>query len=198
MSRSMFPLVLLLSAAISGGCRSSAAAPAGVKEAFGLHWTTIGGMWEVSPDALVGSGGWLMTTEQFGDATIELDAELLGGVGGRTLGVGFRYQPVTDITKASGYGVNLTTGASTYNVFKGTSGSWMPTNPAFTSFQPSPSVQPKRNHIEIRSAGKSHTIKVNGQQIARFEDETYATGAVNLWVESSGEKVKFTNVRVTR
>jgi 3-keto-disaccharide hydrolase len=166
-------------------------------KAFGKTWTIVGGGWESTDDGVVGTGGWLMSQESFGDATIEVDAELVSGQGGRTVGVGFRYQPFTDTAKTSGYGVNLMTGGTVYNVFKGTDGAWVPVNPAFKTFQPSEAVQPKKNHITIRSVGKSHTVSVNGKQLSVFEDAAYPQGSVQFWVESTVDKVKFTNFKVT-
>jgi hypothetical protein len=170
----------------------------GTLSVFGQSWKILGGQWEPAPDGVVGSGGWLMTREEFGDTTIEIDIEHVSGMGGRTTGVGFRYQPWTVPEQASGYGVNITTGGTTYNVFKGVQGAWNPVNPAFTTFQPSPALQPRKNHFEIRSVGAAQAIKVNGQPLAEFNDSAYAKGAINLWVESTVDRVKFSNFRVTR
>ncbi len=186
----------LAAAALSLGCR-----PAGDTrrlEAFGTTWKVISGSWETSGGALIGSGGNLTSTESYGDATVDLDVELLAGAGGRTIGIGFRYQSTDDPAKGSGYGVNLTTGASTYNVFKGTPGDWRPVNPAFTAFQPSPAINPGKNHLTIRSIGKSHSIQVNGKPLATFEDDAYPRGQINFWVESTAEKVKFSGFTVTK
>jgi hypothetical protein len=71
-------------------------------------------------------------------------------------------------------------------------------NPAFTTFQASPAIDPTRNHITIRAKGASHTIEVNGKPLATFNDAALAKGRLNFWVESSANDVKFSNVRVTK
>lgn len=196
--RKLLPVVVLLAGAL--GCRDKGSTGDGkTLSAFGMSWAiAVQGNWQVVGDAVEGTGGWLMSKEDLGDATIEVDTELVSGQGGRTVGVGFRYQPMADPATSSGYGVNLTTGGSTYNVFKGTNGKWLPVNPAFTAFQPSPAVQPRKNHIVIRSSGASHTISVNGQTLSTFDDAAYPKGAINLWVESTADKVRFSNLRVIR
>jgi hypothetical protein len=188
--------IALLAATLALGCR-----PAGdtkTIDAMGTTWKVMGGTWEASGGALIGSGGNLSSTESYGDATIDMDIELLSGTGGRTIGIGFRYQPTDDPAKGSGYGVNLTTGASSYNVFKGKTGDWRPVNPAFTAFQSSPAIAPGKNHLTIRSVGKSHSIQVNGKPLATFEDDAYPKGQINFWVESTAEKVKFSGFTVTK
>lgn len=181
------------------GCPSSSSSSKEL-DASGQRWEVLGGSWKVvDGGALVGSGGHVQTKEAFGDGTIELDVELMTGPAGRTLGVAWRYDAEGgDVTKGSGYAANITPGTNQYNVFRGDKGNWQPVNPAFTTFQPSPAIDPKRNHIVIRAQGASHTIEVNGTPLASFNDARLAKGRLNFWVESSANEVKFSNIRVAK
>jgi hypothetical protein len=173
------------------GCKAGDATLA----AGGLDWEVRDGSWHVEGDDLVGSAGNVMTKEAVGDGTLELDYELVKGPGGRTVGIGFRMQPGSDPGKSSGYGFNVTTGATTYNLFEGAEGNWQPVKAGQTSFVPSPALGPGKNHVVVRAQGKSFTIEANGQAVASFEDDTYATGRLNLWVESTVDSVRFSKIR---
>jgi hypothetical protein len=189
----------IAAALAASGCPSSSSSSKEL-EASGQRWEVLGGSWKVvDGGGLVGSGGHVQTQESFVDGTIELDVELMTGPPGRTMGVAWRYDAEGgDVAKGSGYAANIMPGTNQYNVFRGDKGKWYPVNPAFTTFQPSPAIDPTRNHITIRARGASHTIEVNGKPLSTFNDATLAKGRLNFYVESPANEVKFSNIRVTK
>lgn len=164
----------------------------------GHTWDVIAGIWTVDGDSVVGSGGWIFTRDEIADGTFEADVELAQGMGDRTVGLGIRSAIAGgDITKASGYGANFTTNLKAFNVFKGTLGAWKPVNPAFTTFQPSPALPGGKTHVVLHFAGKTIVVEANGKTLLTVEDADHPRGRLQFWVESSGERVKFSNVKIT-
>jgi hypothetical protein len=187
-----FAAAFLALAAISG-C-------GGGKElsAFDRTWEIKSGEWHLEGAALVGRGGVIMSAEEQADMVLEVDVEA-AGMGDRTFGIGFRQQPrepgPEGEKKGAGYGFNFT-GNRTFNVFKGKDNTWSPVNPAWTSFQPSPALDPVKNHVVVKVAGRRGDIDVNGKRVASFEDDLFLKGRVSFWVESTALPVKITNVRI--
>ena len=191
--RTLATTCLMLVAISAAGCgRDTHVSPGPqVLNFAGTTWQVTDGKWQVDGDTLSGSGGHLMTTEQFGDGSFDVEVET-PAMGDRTVGIGFR---VTGSEGQNGYAFNFTA-AQTFNVFKGTANNWQPVNPAATTFQHSDVLQPNRNALHLEMAGDRYRVWVNGQQLADFQDATYTKGHYNLWVESSGWTVKFTNLRI--
>ncbi len=182
----------LLALATLAGCGK------GEITAFDRTWEIKGGDWHLEGSALVGRGGVIMSAEEQADMVLEVDVEA-AGMGDRAFGVGFRQQPRAPgpegEKKGAGYGFNFT-GNRTFNVFKGKDNTWSPVNPAWTTFQSSPALDPAKNHVVIKVAGRKTEIDVNGKRVASFEDDMFLKGRVSFWVESTALPVKITNVRI--
>ena len=177
----------------ASGCSNDthAASPAAQTLNFaGMTWQVHDGKWQVDGDTLSGSGGHLATTQEFTDGFIDMDVET-PAMGDRTVGIGFH---ITGSEGQNGYGFNFTS-AQTFNTFKGTANNWQPINPAMTTFQQTDKLQPNHNQFHVEMAGDRYRVWANGQQLADFTDATYKKGYYNLWVESSGWTVKFSQVR---
>ncbi|MFT3775039.1 MAG: hypothetical protein QM820_57560 [Minicystis sp.] len=189
----VFPLLVALAAP---GC-----GPEKGLRAFDRTWEVKSGDWHVEGNTLIGRGGVIMTADEQADAVIEMDVDTNGSIGDRTIGIGFRQQPreagFAGEKKGAGYGFNFT-GNRAFNVFRGSDNYWMPVNPAFTSFQPSPALDGIKNHVVIRTVGKRTDVNVNGVRIMRFEDDTFARGRISLWVESTASAVRFSNVKIEK
>jgi Domain of Unknown Function (DUF1080) len=180
-------------------CRGSGQSSAGARaelQAGGLTWTVVQGTWTRKGDALVGSAGHVLTHESFGDAMLELDVEQNVDISQRTIGIGFRYaMPDYEPTKAGGYGFNFISDR-TFNAFRGTPNNWVSLTGG--AFQPSPALQPLKNHLVIRMQGGTFTVTANGQPVTTFTDGMYPAGQIDLWVESTAQTVTFSNVKVTK
>jgi hypothetical protein len=51
--------------------------------------------------------------------------------------------------------------------------------------------------VLVRFAGKAVEVEANGRPLSKFEDADHPRGRLQFWVESSGERVKFSNVKIT-
>jgi hypothetical protein len=160
----------------------------------GLTWEIIDGAWAADHDTLLGSGGHLETAMEYGDATIELDVEQYADSRNRNVGICFRCA-VTDYDprKTNGYEVDWTSTrrlnefVSAANVSKPVHRTWLQ----------SQALQPLKNHVIVRARGTTFVVEVNGVAVDSFSDDSYARGHVRLWVESTAQAVRFTNVRIT-
>jgi protein kinase-like protein len=178
--------------------------------AGGSGWHVQKGTWRLEGDALLGSGGRVISSAELADGTLDLDYELVEGPG-TTVGIGFRATPALYDKDGGGYGTNFRLGTNTFNVFRGkdgdwesnkfsrvlADGSWEVVDPAYPDFYPSPAVNPEKNHVSVRAEGSMFTIAVNGQTVGVLEDGLYPTGRVTLWVNSPKSTVRFSNLRIT-
>lgn len=166
--------------------------------AYERAWEVKSGDWRVEDGALVGKGGVIMSATEMADLVFEVDVDC-PELGDRTVGIGFRQQPrepgPEGEKKGAGYGFNFT-GTKTYNVFKGSKNTWTPVNPAFTTFQPSPVLDPGKNHIAVRLVGRKGDIDVNGKRVMTYEDSTFMKGRISFWVESTATTVRFSNIHI--
>lgn len=179
------------------GCSRGKTGGTGTLSAAGFEWQIVTGTWEAQGDALTGAGGNIYTTTEVGDGTLDVDVETVQKAGGpRTVGVGFRGTfDGGDVTKPNGYGFNFT-GDRTFNVFRGAKNAWFPLDPKRPTFQPLPALVDGKNHIRVKMTGANFDVTVNDQPAATMTDATpYPRGRLFFWVESSAEKVKFTNIR---
>jgi len=191
---------LALSTAIAALASLSCSKPEPVKAgrptltAGGVTWRILNGNWKKQGDSLVGSGGHIQSATELTDGTIEMDIEEQGGAPS-TVGVGFRYMLFNDDpSRASGYTLNLSGNA--FNVFRGANNYWLSVNPDTKGLIPSSIIDPKKNHVIIRLKGPSFEIDVNGASLINLSDSAYTHGHVNLWVESAGQSVLFSNIQV--
>jgi hypothetical protein len=184
----------------SGRTRQQSLSPGGEAlarlRAGGSIWRVQEGAWQVDGDALIGSGGQVISETELGDGTLEIHFEFIDPTGTHSVGIGFRAQDIPEREDGSGYGVNFRLGSATFNLFKGTCGSWAPVDPAFPAYHASPVVRPRENQVTVRASGGSFVILVNDKEIAAFTDDAYIRGRITLWVESAKERVRFSRIRM--
>jgi hypothetical protein len=160
----------------------------------GMTWEVIDGVWRKDGDALVGSGGTIETSAEYGDATIELDAEQVADSGERNVGIWFRcafadYDP----RKTNGYEVDWTA-RNRMNEFVNAASVSKPLHRAWLSVR---ALRPLKNHVVVRAYGGTFIVEVNGVEVDRFSDDTFRRGHVRLWVESRAQSVRFEHVWIT-
>jgi hypothetical protein len=160
----------------------------------GIAWEVLDGAWGTDGDTLIGSGGHVETAAEYDDATIEVDVEQYADSGERNVGIGFR-SAFTDYDprKTNGYEVDWTS-KKRMNAFVNAASVSMPLHRAWLS---SPALQPLRNHVVVRIRGSTFLVEVNGVAVDSFRDNAYTHGHVRLWVETSAQAVRFSNVRIT-
>jgi hypothetical protein len=160
----------------------------------GIAWEVIDGAWETDGDVLVGRGGEIQTTEEYGDATIELDVEQSPDPRERTVGVGLRCSfTAYDPAKTNGYEVDWTSRKRMNEFVSGASVS----KPFHRVWLSSGALQPLKNHVVVRARGPTVIVEVNGTAVDSFTDDTYPRGHVRLWVETTAQTVRFARVRIT-
>jgi hypothetical protein len=159
----------------------------------GIAWEVIDGAWETDGDVLVGRGGQIQTTGEYGDATIELDVEQSPDSRERTVGVGLRCSLAYDPAKTNGYEVDWTSRkrinefVTTANVSKSLHRVWLS----------SAALQPLKNHVVVRARGPTFIVEMNGMAVDSFNDDAYPRGHIRLWVETTAQTVRFAQVRIT-
>ncbi|MBX5481889.1 MAG: protein kinase [Myxococcaceae bacterium] len=165
--------------------------------AGGTRWQIQEGSWRVEDGALIGSGGQVMSDAELRDGHLTVDFEPIRlPPNGTTIGIGFRAQPVLEREDGSGYGVNFGIGnRGLFQVFEGAHGGWQPADPAFPRFRPA-TLRPGRNRVEVDARGEAFEIRLNGETIARVEDDTYAAGRVTLYVQHRAAEVRFSNFEI--
>lgn len=177
--------------ALALGCRADRADRV---EAFGQSWRVLGGVWEPKDGGLVGRAGVVETTSSFRDGVIDVDVELLSGPADHDLGVAFRYAATGgDTAKGNGYGFNFTF-TKAFRLVRGQEGQYV-------TLTPNPAVVPgladRVNHVRITMKGQAFEISVNNQPPARFQDPTFASGAISFWVDSQSQRIRFSGFRFT-
>jgi hypothetical protein len=160
----------------------------------GVTWEVLDGAWGTDGNTLIGSGGSIETAAEYDDATIELDVEQFVDSGERNVGVGFR-SALTDYDprKTNGYEVDWTSRRS-LNEFVSSASSSKALHRAWLS---SPALRPLKNHVLVRARGTVFIVEVNGVAVDSFSDDEYPRGHFRLWVESTTQAVRFSNVRIT-
>jgi hypothetical protein len=143
---------------------------------------------------LVGRGGQIQTTGEYGDATIELDVEQFTDSRERTVGVGIRCSfTAYDAAKTNGYEVDWTS-RKRMNEFVSVASVSKPFHRVWLS---SGALQPVKNHLVVRARGRTFLVEVNGVVVDSFSDDAYPRGHVRLWVETTAQTVRFERVRIT-
>jgi hypothetical protein len=160
----------------------------------GIEWEVLDGAWGANGDVLVGSGGHIESSAEYGDATIELDVEQLTNSGERNVGIAVR-SAFTDCDprKTNGYEVDWTS-TRRMNEFVSNASVAKPLHRAWLS---SPALMPLKNHVVVRARGSTFIVEVNGVAVDSFSDDSFTHGHVRLWVESSAQAARFSNVRIT-
>jgi hypothetical protein len=163
--------------------------------AGGLAWRVQDGSWREEEGTLVGSGGQVISTNALGDGTLELDVASLTEGASHAVGVGFRAQLGTEREDGSGYGVNFRLGTDRFDVLEGRAGAW--SSVVEQGRRGSPSLRARDNHVLVRARGGHFEIEINGERAASFDDATYASGGLTLWVQSHNERVRFSGIHFT-
>jgi hypothetical protein len=159
-----------------------------------IAWEVIDGAWETDGDVLVGRGGLIQTTGEYGDATVELDVEQLPDRRERAVGVGLRCSFADyDPRKTNGYEVNWTSRKRMNEFVTAASVS----KPFHRDWLSSGALQPLKNHVVVRARGRTFIVEVNGVAVDSFSDDAYPRGHVRLWVETTAQTVRFMRVRIT-
>ena len=197
MSRSPFAAAVLALYVVS--CRSAGDSPSPAPVELplgGLTWVVDDGKWRREGDALIGTAGNVWTREEVGDAVVEMDVEQNADNRPRVIGVGLRInRPEKEPAKASGYALNFMSDR-TFVFMRGLEGQW--TWLSGNGFQVAPALQPFKNHLVLRMQGAALTVTANGLPVFSGTDPTYPRGKITLWVESTLQTVRFSNIKVTK
>lgn len=162
----------------------------------GLTWVVADGTWRREGDALIGTAGNVLTREEMGDALVEMDVEQNIDNRPRIIGIGLHInRPEKEPAKASGYAFHIMSDR-TFIFMRGLEGQW--TSLSGSGFQVAPALQPFKNHLAMRMQGGAITITANGLPVYSGTDPTYPKGKLNLWVESTLQSVRFSNLKVTK
>jgi hypothetical protein len=158
----------------------------------------VDGSWHVEGETLVGLGGHVETKTQMTDGTVEMDIEQAPSAtassgAGHTVGIGYRHSlPYGDLARANGYSMNIQN--PTFTVVRGANNYWQPVTPDLRGYQRSGFFDPRKNHVAIHMTGRSFGMDLNGNSLITFDDPSYERGHTALWVESTTDPVRFSNV----
>jgi len=166
-------------------------------QAGGITWVVLSGRWSKDGEALVGSGGRVISKSDIADGTLDVDVEKAAPSPGEPgiVDVGFRYSLHAD-DPGRGNGYELQVKGTTFTVVRGANSYWQPVQPEIRGFQTSGLLDAKKNHITVKMVGTSFRLDVHGDSLLAFDDATFAHGRVSLAVESPGETVRFSGFAV--
>ncbi len=112
------------------------------------------------------------------NATIAVDARLVGAIDGRTVSVGCRFR--TDATGNYGYRLRVEPGTGLFRLVRedGTRDTLLVNLRRSTAINRGLAV----NRLELTCSGTTITGSINGVQVVNMQDSTYSSGPLTLGV----------------
>lgn len=124
------------------------------------------------------SGRGVTLPGSYDDATIAIDARLVGPTPSRRIRLQCRTQPSQDPSKPSSYAFRIFPASREYELIRTDLGQEI----SIARRQSSPAIQRDNawNHIELSCIGSRISARVNGQEVASVDDGTYHRGLWNV------------------
>jgi len=132
------------------------------------------------------------------NATIAVDARLIGPTTSRTVSVGCRF--TSDTSDNRGYRLRVEPGTGVFRLVREDGGR----DTFLRNDRVSPAIRrgSESNRLELTCAGGTITAAINGTVVATVQDSTYTTGplVIGVGARSSGltSEARFDNLTVTR